>query len=76
MQMHICMQVRRRLAQNREAARKSRLRKKVLKKRIPVIHSLLGLIELILVFIFILFIGLCSTARNKSFEVGTTGTGT
>lgn len=69
-------QIQRRLAQNREAARKSRLRKKVNRS----IFSYKSMIENIyhlannqLNICCFYSPGLCSTIRNKPFEVGSVG---
>lgn len=67
------LQVQRRLAQNREAARKSRLRKKVGKEYVfeemPYFEICLKT-NLKRVFFCV---GLCSAVRNKSFEAGSIG---
>lgn len=64
----------RRLAQNREAARKSRLRKKV--PKIGYIHDPFTYITGRSLFLIRIRAGLCSTTRVLPVEAGSVGVGT
>lgn len=73
------MQTQRRLAQNREAARKSRLRKKVKENASPckclLMKDIFILNDIMLIIFGFSFIGLCSAIRNKQIEADRTGAG-